>query len=160
MSVFKSLWSKIAFCVVLMLLIGFTSGMSTTSSIQGWYTTLNKPFFNPPNWIFGPMWTLLYAMMGVSIALIWDSTLYAPFKKNLYILFSAQVVLNFLWSIFFFGMENPTLALVDILILWVLILLCILKFRPISKLASNLLIPYLLWVSFATLLNIAIVVLN
>lgn len=118
-----------------------------------WYATLNKPAFSPPNWIFGPVWTVLYVLMGISLYLVWT-------KKKVPSVFWIQLILNALWSIIFFGMTNPILALVDIAVLWIAIVLTIKAFSKINKLAGNLLIPYLIWVSFASILNLAIVMLN
>jgi translocator protein len=123
------------------------------SAIPTWYAALNKPFFSPPNWIFGPVWTLLYIMMGYSLYLVWV-------RRKVPTIFWIQLFLNFIWSIIFFGMKNPTLALVNIIVLWIAIVLTIKAFSKIDKLASRLLWPYLAWVSFATFLNLAIVLLN
>jgi tryptophan-rich sensory protein len=130
----------------------------TISSVQSWYQTINKPFFNPPSWIFGPMWTFLYVLMGIACYLIWKGEY--PQKKQLLTLFFAQLFLNELWSPAFFGMESPILGLVIIVPMWILILTCIIQFRKASKLASGLMVPYLLWVSFATVLNFSIWWLN
>jgi translocator protein len=130
----------------------------TISSIPTWYAALNKPFFSPPNWIFGPVWTTLYILMGISLYLVWISKIKS--KQKAINLFLIQLGLNALWSIIFFGMKNPILALVDIIALWITIFLTIKTFYTISKLAANLLVPYILWVSFASLLNLMIVVLN
>lgn len=137
---------------------GILGSFFTVSSIPTWYVTLNKPPFSPPNWVFGPAWTILYILMGISLYLVWISK--GKLKQNALNLFFVQLGLNALWSIIFFGMKNPTLALVDIVALWIVIFLTIKSFTKISKLAGNLLIPYLLWVSFASVLNLAIVLLN
>lgn len=155
-----SLPLKIFMCAVVCLAIGGISGIATANNLTDWYATLNKPFFNPPNWIFGPMWTLLYILMGWSVALIWDAGLRRTDVKNAVILFIVQLLLNGLWSIVFFGMQSPGLGLLVILTLWVLIYLCILWFREIDSFSAKLLWPYLAWVTFATLLNAAILVLN
>ena len=118
-----------------------------------WYNTLSKPIFTPPAWVFGPAWTILYLLMGIAFYLIWQ-------KGKISKLFLAQLTANFLWSFLFFGLHSPTLALIDIAILLALILLTMREFYSLSKPAFYLLIPYLLWVSFATLLNGAIVFLN
>lgn len=145
---------KIVIAVIICLAIGYGSGLATQSSITTWYPTLNKPFFNPPNWLFAPVWTLLYVMMGVSAGLVWSKMESVPVlvKKALWV-FAIQLILNALWSFLFFGMCNPFLAFIEILLLWLMILETIKLFKPIDPLASKLLIPYLLWVSFATLLN-------
>lgn len=152
---------KITIAVIICLAIGYGSGLATQSSITTWYPTLNKPFFNPPNWLFAPVWTLLYVMMGVSAGLVWSKMEVVPVlvKKALWV-FVIQLILNALWSFLFFGMCNPFLAFIEILLLWLMILETIKLFKPIDPLASKLLIPYLLWVSFATILNGAIWWLN
>jgi len=137
-----SLPVKIIICVITCLAIGFLSGISTGSSIDTWYTTLNKPSFNPPNWLFAPAWTILSDV------------------KTAIFIFAGQLLLNAFWSVAFFGLQNPPLALAVILILWVLIFICIVRFKPIKALSAYLLIPYLLWVTFATALNASIIFLN
>lgn len=132
---------------------GILGSFFTFSAIPEWYSTLNKPFFSPPNWIFGPVWTALYILMGISLYLIWQ-------KKKVPLVFWIQLILNAVWSIIFFRLKNPGLAFIDIVVLWIAIILTIKYFYPISKLAGYLLIPYLLWVSFAAILNYAILILN
>ncbi len=145
---------KIIIAVVICLSVGYASGMATQSSIQTWYPTLTKPFFNPPNWIFAPVWTILYIMMGISAGLIWSKKRQSPdLVKNALLLFSIQLILNAIWSFLFFGLNNTLLALIEILLLGLLILETIKKFKPIDALAAKLMIPYLLWVGFATILN-------
>ena len=134
--------------------VGGLGAFFTLPSIENWYSFLNKPSWNPPNWLFGPVWTALYVMMGIACFLIWKSE--HPQKKQLLILYFSQLALNGLWSPAFFGMQNPMLGLAVIIPLWVLILLCILQFKKVSKWASGLMLPYFLWVSFATALNFAI----
>lgn len=143
------LFLSIGFCLG----AGILGSFFTVSSIPTWYQTLNKPIFSPPNWIFGPVWTILYILMGISLYLIWK-------KKKVPTVFWVQLILNALWSIIFFGMRNPMLALVDIVALWIAIVLTIKASSKINKLASFLLIPYLFWVTFATLLNLFITILN
>lgn len=141
-------------------LVGLLGTPFTIVAIPNWYATLNKPFFAPPNWLFGPVWTLLYFLMGVSFYLIWKQ---GWRKKQSVIagrLFLAQLGLNAIWSPIFFGLRAPLAGLVVILAMWAFIVLTIRHFYPLSKAAAWLLIPYLLWVSFATVLNAAIVVLN
>lgn len=145
--------------VVVCVAIGGLSGFATTDAISGWYATIQKPSFNPPNWIFGPVWTVLYIMMGVALGLVWSGATKLP-KQKAYAFFITQLVLNGVWSILFFAMENPPLAMADIALLLVFIVLTIKAFFPISKLAAYLLIPYLLWVSFASVLNASIWYLN
>jgi tryptophan-rich sensory protein len=146
--------------ILLPLIVGGVSGFFTTGSIEGWYITLNKPWFNPPNWIFGPVWTLLYLMMGIAFFLIWKSDAPTDTKKIAITVYFVQLVLNFAWSLIFFYMEQPGWALVDILLMWAAILYTILVFGKISSAAAWLLVPYICWVSFATVLNFAIWKLN
>lgn len=141
-------------------LVGIAATPFTLSTISTWYQTLQKPPFSPPNWIFGPVWTILYFLMGVAAYLVWIKGLEKRAVKTALSIFIAQLVFNFFWSILFFGLHSPLLALIDILILWILILITIIKFHKISKIASYLLIPYILWVTFATILNLSIVLLN
>lgn len=155
-----SLPLKIFLCALVCLAVGGLSGVATANNLADWYLTLRKPFFNPPNWIFGPMWTLLYILMGWAAALIWDAGLHRTDVKNGLILFTVQLIFNGLWSLAFFGWHSPALGLLVILTLWVLIYLCIIWFKEIDATASKLMWPYLAWVSFATLLNAAILVLN
>ena len=130
--------------------VGFVGSIFTVSSIPTWYAGLNKPLFSPPNWIFGPVWTLLYILMGIAA--------YLNEKINRY--FITQLVLNFLWSIIFFYLHQPLLAFIEIVFLWIFILLTIKDFYKKSRPAAYLLIPYLAWVSFASILNLAVVWLN
>jgi benzodiazapine receptor len=134
---------------------GLIGTIFTSDSISTWYTTITKPSFNPPNWIFGPVWTTLFALMGVALYLVWKQRN----RKALYI-FGAQLVLNILWSVIFFGLHSPMWAFVEIVILWLMILWTILTFYKINKVAAYLLVPYILWVSFASVLNFAIWRLN
>lgn len=132
----------------------------TTSAIDTWYTTLQKPFFNPPNWIFGPVWTLLYLMMGISLYTFWNTKTPTIEKHQGLGFFFVQLVLNVFWSILFFGLKVPIVALIEIIFLWFAIYLTMRKFLEASKVAGWLLIPYFAWVSFATILNLSIVFLN
>jgi tryptophan-rich sensory protein len=132
----------------------------TTDAINGWYATLNKPFFNPPNWLFGPIWTLLYTLMGISLYLVWQKKNKTVLKKISMIVFFIQLGLNTLWSIIFFWYKLPPAAFIEIILLWVSIFLTIKYFKKISPIAAALLYPYIAWVSFAAILNAAIVVLN
>jgi tryptophan-rich sensory protein len=153
-------WKKVVFSIVLCFLAGGVGSVFTASSIPTWYASLNKPFFNPPNWIFGPVWTTLYFLMAISFYSIWVSKYEKKKKKDAVIVFLLQLLLNTVWSIVFFGFKDPLLALVIILLLWASILSMIIKFYAIRKFSGLLQIPYLLWVSFATVLNISIVLLN
>jgi tryptophan-rich sensory protein len=139
--------------------IGIIGSLFTFSEITTWYATLNKPFFSPPNFVFGPVWTTLYALIGISIVLVLEKASKKK-KKMIIALFVLQLVLNFLWSVVFFGGHEVLLAFLVILALWGSIAGLIIMFKRISVPAAFLLVPYLLWVSFATLLNLAIVLLN
>lgn len=152
---------RIATVVTTCMIVGYLSGIVTRDSIVTWYPTLVKPIFNPPNWVFAPVWSLLYVMMGVSGGLIWtklendEVAVKAAFK-----LFVGQLALNAFWSYLFFGLHNPLLALIEVLLLWLLIYETYTKFKVIDKVAGMLLLPYLAWVSFAALLNASIWWLN
>jgi translocator protein len=147
--------------VIFCLGVGYFSGMSTRSSITTWYPTLVKPSFNPPNWIFGPVWTMLYIMMGIAAGLVWNKiqTLNELVKKAL-AFFMLQLVLNAIWSFLFFGINNVFLALIEIILLWLIIYETYIQFKKIDKIAGYLFIPYLSWVGFATVLNASIWWLN
>lgn len=147
--------------VVTCLCIGYFSGVITRASITDWYPTLEKPFFNPPNWVFAPVWTTLYILMGVAAGMVWnkmDSDRINA-RKGLQF-FAIQLALNFLWSYLFFGLHNPLLALAELIVLWLMIFETYVVFKRVSKTAGLLLLPYLAWVSFAGILNAAIFWLN
>ena len=155
---------KKTFDLILAVLIcqgmGFIGSLFTTPAITSWYAGLIKPSFNPPNWIFAPAWILLYTLMGIAAFLIWNRRNGKKKIKTALVLFSVQLVLNSLWSIIFFGLHLPQYAFLEILVLWFFILLTLLSFYKISKPAGLLLLPYILWVSFATILNLSIMILN
>lgn len=136
---------------------GLIGSVFTFSAIPNWYMTLNKPVFSPPSFIFGPVWTILYFLMGVSLYLIWMSGKKA---KGAVFFFWIHLFFNTTWSVMFFGLRSPLLGLINILILWFLIVIVIYKFWKINKTAGVLQIPYLVWVSFATVLNLNILLLN
>ena len=146
--------TRIILVVVVCLSIGYMSGVVTRSAITTWYPTLIKPSFNPPNWIFAPVWSLLYVMMGVAAGLVWDriDTNKEGVKKALFF-FAIQLILNALWSYLFFGLHNPMLAGLEIILLWLMIYETYVQFAKINAIAGYLFIPYLLWVSFASVLN-------
>ena len=139
-------------------LAGIAGSFFTVSSIPTWYSTLIKPALNPPAWIFGPVWVTLYALMGISLWLVWRSN--SSEKRRAIWLFIVQLVLNAIWSPIFFGAHSISNALAVIVLLWAAIVLTILIFKRISKPAAWLLLPYILWVSFAAYLNFAIWILN
>lgn len=151
---------KLVISVGICFLVGFIGSALTLPSIPTWYATLNKPIFSPPNWIFGPVWTFLYLLMGISLYIIWNKNLKSKNKDRAVKLFTLQLILNLLWSLVFFGLHQPLLAFITIVILWISIFVTIKYFYRISKLGAYLLIPYILWVSFASLLNLFIVGLN
>lgn len=145
---------RIGIAVAVCLAVGYFSGAETRESVSTWYPTLKKPAFNPPDWVFAPVWTLLYVMMGIAAGLVWDK--YSENKvevKTALGYFGVQLALNAMWSILFFGLKNPFLALIEIVLLWLMIYETYIKFRSIYKAASWLMVPYLLWVAFATVLN-------
>ena len=144
---------KLASSVLLCLMAGLVGSIFTVDSIQTWYLSLNKPSFNPPNWIFGPVWTALYVLMGISAYLIWEKGISKKEVKNALTLFVIQLVLNLLWSIIFFGLKSPFYALIEIVFLWIAIVSSIYLFYKISRSAAFLLFPYIAWVSFAAILN-------
>ena len=151
---------KLAIAVVVAEAAGIIGAVFTTPAIPVWYATLVKPAFNPPAWVFGPVWTILYTLMGIAAYLIWQEGWQKKQVKDALRTFGEQLLLNSLWSILFFGLKNPLLAFMEILLLWILIIATIMKFYRLNKWAAYLLLPYLLWVSFASMLNAAIVVLN
>lgn len=151
---------KLILSVLICLSAGFIGSIFTTPSIPSWYATLDKPSFNPPNWLFAPVWTTLFILMGIAVFLIWRKGLKKKEVKNALLIFLFQLIFNTLWSFLFFKFHSPFWALVDIAVLWVLILLSLVKFWKINKAAGMLLIPYLLWVSFASILNYFIYKLN
>lgn len=151
---------KLIISLVLVTFAGFLGSVFTTSSVTTWYPSLIKPSFNPPSWLFGPVWTILYIMIGVSLFLVWKSKAKADVKRKSYWIFGFQLLFNILWSVAFFGMHNSALALGVIALLLISIIINIYVFYKISKSAGYLLIPYLVWVSFASVLNFAIWWLN
>jgi len=145
---------KILIFVLTCVGIGYLSGLVTQSSVTTWFPTLVKPSFNPPSWLFAPVWSLLYIMMGIAAGLVWSRI---DFEKEAVrkalLFFTIQLALNALWSLLFFGLKNPLLALIEIVLLWLMIYETYVKFGKIDKIAGYLFIPYLFWVSFATVLN-------
>jgi tryptophan-rich sensory protein len=139
---------------------GVIGSAFTASSLKNWYLFLEKPVFNPPSSVFFPVWTILYTLMGISLYLVWERGLDQGEVKKGVFLFGLQLGLNALWSLLFFGLRSPYYAFLEILVLWLAILLTMVQFWKISKAAFLLLVPYLLWVSFAALLNYQIWVLN
>jgi len=138
---------------------GVVGSFFTVSAIDTWYVFLEKPFFAPPNWLFAPAWIFLYTLMGIAAFLVWQKRGESGVKKALW-LYGVQLVLNALWSVVFFGLQNPSLSFLLILVLWLLIILVTVKFWEIERVAGILFVPYVVWVGFATILNFAIWRLN
>ncbi len=151
---------RIVLSVVVCLLVGFLSSFATQSSVTTWYTTLNKPSFNPPNWIFAPVWTVLYILMGIAVGIVWNRGFYHKWVKTAIYHFCFQLVLNGMWSIVFFGMQKVFWALLVIVALLILIAFTIKWFKIVDRRAAILMYPYLIWVAFATVLNFSIWQLN
>jgi translocator protein len=174
---------KLLISIIICEMAGVVGAFFTTPEINSWYKSLNKPSFNPPGWIFGPVWTTLFVLMGISLFLVWEKKwesknkinfknkkpwnkisqklLSGPWQKaNIIIIFATQLVLNVLWSVIFFGMHSPGVAFFELIMLWFAIIFTIINFYRVSKTAALLLIPYVLWVSFAGVLNYFIWILN
>lgn len=150
---------KIIVSVWLPLLVWFAWSFFTINSVNTWYETLERPFFSPPNWVFWPVWTILYILIWLSFYIVWKNNFWKQ-KTKVKIIYFLQLFFNFTWSIAFFYLQSPFLWLINILILWILILLNIVFFYKVKKIAWYLLIPYFLWVSFASVLNYSIFILN
>lgn len=146
-------WRTLAVFVLACLAAGFIGSFFTREGIQAWYVFLKKPGIAPPDWVFGPVWTTLYVLMGISAYLAWEKGRDKSETKAAMILFALQLVLNTVWSLLFFGMRNPFYAFIEIVFLWLAIAASIIAFYKISKKAALLMVPYILWVSFASLLN-------
>ncbi len=156
-------WIKLIIALILPQLAGLIGSLATAQAISTWYVSLNRPNFAPPNWLFAPVWILLFILMGIAFYLIWAKTVKKEEKKlqdRAIRLFLIQLVFNTLWSIIFFGQQLLFLAFLEIIMLWLLILLTILQFKKLNQLSAYLMIPYLLWVSFAGILNLAFALLN
>lgn len=151
-------FASIAIC----LLAALIGSIFTMPAIPTWYAALMKPELNPPAWVFGPVWTVLYVLMGIALYLVWSRGL-GPGQKNVHVamaVFGVQLILNVLWSYLFFGLQAPFFALIEIVLLWLAILMTIAAFYRVSIPAALLLVPYIVWVSFAAYLNYGIYVLN
>ncbi len=153
-------WLKLIITIVGSQLAGLIGTIFTTPSIPTWYASVEKASLNPPNWVFGPVWTTLYLLMGIAAFLVWKNGWNRKDVKIALGLFVLQLVLNTLWSYIFFGMENPGAAFVEIIFMWLAILATIIAFAKISKPAAWLMVPYILWVSFASYLNFMVYILN
>lgn len=152
--------AKLIVSILLCQLAGIIGSIFTAPNIPTWYASLEKPFFTPPSWLFAPAWITLFLLMGLSLFLVWNKGLQSKTSKIAVSIFFVQLALNILWSALFFGLQNPFLALIEIIILWIAILATIIAFAKISKKAAILLLPYILWVSFAALLNYSVWILN
>ncbi|MBI5835583.1 MAG: tryptophan-rich sensory protein [Armatimonadetes bacterium] len=146
-------------CVLVCFAFAGLGGWATASSVGTWYQTLRKPSWNPPDWLFGPVWTLLYLSMAVALWLVLRRAPW-PACRTAVMLFAGQLALNAAWSWLFFGLRRPDLAAIEVVGLWLAIAATLLAFRPHSPVAAGLMVPYLAWVSFATVLNITIWRLN
>jgi tryptophan-rich sensory protein len=151
---------KLIISLVVCQMAGVIGSIFTVRSVTTWYLTLKKPFFTPPSWVFGPAWITLFVLMGIALYRVWNKGTAAPGVKIALAFFFVQLLFNVLWSLAFFGLKNPLLGLLDIGLLWILILVTLALFFRIDRTASLLLFPYLLWVSFASVLNGAIYFLN
>lgn len=151
---------KLLISILVPLAVGMLSGYLTHDGVTGWYVTAAKPAFNPPDWIFAPVWIALYISMGIALYLVWKSNAEARVKKMAVLAFAVQLVLNFCWSFIFFKMQEPGWALVEIIALWSAIVWMIVVFTRARSVTGWVLAPYLLWVSFAVLLNYNIWELN
>jgi tryptophan-rich sensory protein len=155
--ILRNQWVVLALLLLLCLGVGALGGFATSSAIESWYRTIAKPSWTPPDWLFGPVWTLLYIMMAVAAWLVWKT------KDRIgpaMALFAVQLALNLAWSFLFFGARSPGLAFIELVMLWVAVLLTMLAFFGRSTAAGLLFVPYLAWVSFAGALNLAIWAMN
>ncbi len=144
---------KLAVSLLICQLAGLVGSFFTAPSIPVWYASLQKPSFNPPDEVFSPVWITLYVLMGISLYLIWRKPVKERGVKIALFYFFVQLALNTLWSILFFGLKSPFLAFIEIILLWITIFLTIMKSYKVTKWAGILLVPYILWVSFAVVLN-------
>jgi len=151
---------KLVVSIVVSQCAGIIGSVFTTPAIPTWYASLQKPPFTPPNWLFAPAWITLYLLMGIAALLVWRVGLANHRVRTALVLFLVQLALNALWSVVFFGLQSPLYGVIVIIVLWLTILLTMLKFARISAVAAWLLVPYILWVSFASVLNISIWILN
>jgi tryptophan-rich sensory protein len=149
----RNRWLVLAGLIVLCLAVGGIGGFATQSSVEGWYRTIVKPDWTPPDWVFGPVWTLLYIMMAVAAWLVWQTR---GATRPAMVMFFAQLALNLAWTLIFFGARSPGLALVEVAALWLSVLLTLIAFYRHSRPAGLMFVPYLAWVSFAAALNAAI----
>ncbi len=146
--------------IIIAQIAGIVGSLFTTNSVNTWYKEISRPSFTPPDWLFAPVWIILYLLMGISAYLIWKKGAHKKEVRTALILFFIQLILNSLWSVIFFGLHLTLIAFIEIVLLWFAILFMIIKFYPISRTASLIQIPYILWVSFAAILNFSFAALN
>lgn len=156
----KNSWFSLAVAIIICQLSGIIGSLFTLTAVREWYSTLIRPSFAPPSWVFGPVWTTLFALMGIAAWLVWSKGIKRRNVKVALGIFLAQLVLNTVWSLLFFGLHSPGGALIEIVFLWAAIAASIIAFAKISKPAAWLLAPYILWVSFAAYLNYSFWILN
>jgi len=156
----KTMIIRLIAAIVLCVLLGSIGALVTETGPGSWYQSLEKPFFSPPNWLFAPMWTSLFILMGISLFLVWNTGLQHRDVQIAIGVFGIQFFFNLIWSFLFFGLQSPILGLLDIVLLWFMIIGTIIVFYPVKKKAAYLLVPYLIWVSCATILNYSIYILN
>lgn len=155
----KPTWLKLVISILSCELVGIAGSVFTTPNLNPWYSTLTKSSLTPPAWVFGPVWTILFALMGIALFLIWQKG-YTAQTKPAFLIFGLQLFLNLTWSMIFFGNQNPGLALINIVLLWLAITATIYYSAKINRATIYLLTPYLAWVTFATYLNYVIYTLN
>jgi benzodiazapine receptor len=148
---------KLLICIFICEFAGIIGSIFNIKSIPKWYSKIKKPSFNPPSWIFGPVWTILYLLMGISLYLVWNS---GKITTLVIIIFSIQLILNMVWSFLFFGIKKPGYAFAEIILLWISIISMMFVFYQISNIAGLIQIPYLMWVTFASVLNFSLWKLN
>ncbi len=151
---------KLAAAIIISQTAGLVGSFFTASSVGNWYAALQKPAFNPPSWLFGPVWVTLYTLMGIAAYLVWQKGLKKRKVKAALALFALQLALNALWSAIFFGMKAPLMAFAEIILLLAAVVATTIKFYLISRTASALMVPYILWTMFAAVLNLQIILLN
>lgn len=153
-------WAALIGFIALAQAAGLIGSLFTAPAIEGWYSTLARPELAPPNWVFAPVWTTLFVLMGIAAFLVWREGTGKRAVRIALGIFVLQLALNTLWSVIFFGLQSPGFAFADLIVLWLAIAATIVKFAPLSKTAAWLLLPYIAWVSFAAYLNYAIWMLN
>jgi benzodiazapine receptor len=152
--------SKLVVSILVCQAAGVIGGLATAPNVEAWYAYVEKPSFTPPDWVFSPVWISLYFLMGLSGYLVWRKGLGENGVGKAMAFYVVQLILNPVWSFAFFGLHSPLSGLVVIIVLWFMIVLTIFYFSKVSRAAAVLLVPYILWVSFATVLNFSIFVLN